>query len=102
MTNKNLVDSRLRARGYLIDVIRCVIYLARQGIALQGSVNNDNVTQLMLLLGTKDATIKSKLLSDGKKYSHHDVQNELLSIMPTRFNKKGRHYKKKWIFCNNV
>ena len=35
----------------------------------------------MLLLGTKDATIKSKLLSDGKKYSHHDVQNELLSIM---------------------
>ena len=44
MTNKNLVDSRLRARGYLIDVIRCVIYLARQGIALQGSVNNDNFT----------------------------------------------------------
>ena len=81
MTNKNLVDSRLRARGYLIDVIRCVIYLARQGIALQGSVNNDNFTQLMLLLGTQDATIKSKLLSDGKKYSHRDVQNELLSIM---------------------
>ena len=57
MTNDNLVNVREKERKYLLDVIRCLRYLVRQGIALQGNENNDNFTQLMMLLGTKDGSI---------------------------------------------
>ena len=48
MTNDNLVNVREKERKYLLDVIRCLRYLARQGIALQGNENNDIFTQLMM------------------------------------------------------
>lgn len=43
-----------KERKYLLDEITCLRHLARQGIAFQGNENNDNCTQLMMLLGTKD------------------------------------------------
>ena len=54
-----MIDDQLtkRRRKYLIDVIKCLRYLARQGIPLQGCDNNDNLTQTLLLLGTKDDNI---------------------------------------------
>lgn len=81
LTNKNLIDSRRMHRAYLIDVMQSLRYLARQGIALQGTHNQDNFTQLLLLLGTKDRNILKTLGQSGQKYIHHDVQNELLDIM---------------------
>ena len=82
MTNHTLVESRKRERKYLLDVIRCLRYLARQGVALQGNNSNDNFTQLMFLLGTKDENITAHLnRASGNKYTHHDIQNELLDIM---------------------
>ena len=62
-------------------MIRCLRYLARQGTALQGNKSNDNFSQLMMLLGTKDKSVVAYL--DGtieSKYTHHDIQNELLNI----------------------
>lgn len=71
-------------RKYLLDVLRCLRYLARQGISLQGLDNNDNLTQLLLLMGTKDESITNRLHEHkGYKYTHHDVQNELLNNMAT-------------------
>ena len=72
-------------RKYLLDVIRCLKYLGRQGIALQGHDDKDNFTQLVYLLGTKDKNIRDHVNGNiGHKYSHHDVQNELLNIMGTQ------------------
>ena len=48
MTNDNLVKVREKERKYLLDVIMCLRYLARQGIDLQGNENNDNFAQLMM------------------------------------------------------
>ena len=83
MTNGHLVNMSEKERKYLLDVIMCLRYLARQGTALQGNGNNVNFTQLMMLLGTKDGSIIAHL--DGtignKYYTHHDIQNELLNIM---------------------
>ena len=82
MTNDNLVNVREKERKYFLDVIRCLQYLARQGTASQGDENNDNFTQLMMLLGTKNECIRAHL--DGtieNKYTHHNIQNELLNIM---------------------
>ena len=63
-------------------MIRCLRYLARQVIALQGNENNDNFTQLIMLIGRKDESIIAHLDGSlGNKYTHHDMQNELLNIM---------------------
>ena len=51
---------------------------------MQGSARNDNLTQLLRLLGANDETVLEHL--DGKtgyKYTHSDVQNEILNIMAT-------------------
>ena len=82
MTNGNLVNVREKERKDFLDVIRCLQYLARQGTASQGDENNDNFTQLMMLLGTKNECIRAHLDGTiGNKYVHHNIQNELLNIM---------------------
>ena len=69
-------------RKYLIGIIKCLKFLSRQGIPLQGHDNNDNLTQTLLLLGTKDDNITKHILGQiDHKYTHNDIQNELLSIM---------------------
>ena len=52
-------------------------YLARQGVAIQGT-HEDDFTHLLKLLGTKDSTITNKLKQCRQKFTHNDVQNELL------------------------
>ena len=44
---------RATERKYLLEVIRCLCYLSRQGIALQDRNGNDNFTQLLHLKKTK-------------------------------------------------
>lgn len=79
-----ITQRRSIERKYLLDVLKCLRYLARQGIPLQGLNNEDNLTQLLLLFGTKDESIANRLQGKaGYKYTHHDVQNELLNIMAT-------------------
>ena len=68
----------------MLDVIRGLRYLGRQGIALQGHKGDDNFTQLMVVLGAKDENIQdhlNKLL--GNKCTSQDIQSELLEIIPT-------------------
>ena len=80
--DSQLVERRQLEYKYLLEVIKCLRYLSRQGITLQGHNNNDNFPILLYLPGTKDKNIMDHL--DGKvshKYNHQDVQNELLNIM---------------------
>ena len=59
-------------------------YLGTQGIALQGHKGEDNFTQLMVPLGAKDENIQDYLnKSLGNKCTSHDIQSELLEIIPT-------------------
>ena len=82
LMDNQLLKKREVERKYLIEVIKCLRYLARQGIALQGHDGNDNFTQLLRLIGTKDSNITDHLEGKiGHKYTHNDVQNELLDIM---------------------
>ena len=69
-------------RKYLLEVIRCLLYLGRQGIALQGQDGKENFTQLLRLLSTNDKNTLYHLEGKiGYKYTHNDVQNEILGIM---------------------
>ena len=49
---------------------------------MQGLDNNDNLTQIFYLLGTKDANITKYLQGQVEhKYTYHDIQNQLLLIV---------------------
>ena len=63
----------------MLDVIRGLRYLGRQGIALQGHKGDDNFTQLMVVLGAKDENMQDHL----NKCTSQDIQSELLEIIPT-------------------
>ena len=75
MIDNQIIKRRQMERKYLIDIIKCLKFLSRQGIPLQGHDNNDNLTQTLLLLRTKDDN------QIGHKYTHNDIQNELLSMI---------------------
>ena len=79
--NQTLTDSRKINRSYLISIMKCLRYLARQGIAIQGTHGDDNFTQLLKLMGTKDTSIIDRLSQASQKFTHHEVQNEILDIM---------------------
>ena len=82
MTNDNLVNVCEKERKYLVNVIRCLRYLARQGIALQVNEHNDNFTQLMMLLGTKDENIIAHL--DGTM-GKNIITNIILSNIKSNY-----------------
>ena len=83
MTIIELNKKRLAERMYLLKIMDCIRYLARQGIALRGDSGNDNLTQLFKLLNKNDESAMRSLESnnDQHKYLHNDVQNELIELM---------------------
>ncbi|CAF4162315.1 unnamed protein product, partial [Rotaria sordida] len=72
-------------RLYLKEIIRTVLFLARQGLALRGhredeeSENKGNLLELLELRSLDNDFIKSKLKS--LQYTHHSIQNELLYLI---------------------
>ena len=66
----------------MLDFIKRLRYLARQGIPLQGLDDNSNLIQILYLLRTKDDNISKHFHGQvGHKYTHHDIQNELLHFI---------------------
>ena len=65
MTDDQTIQQRQIEPKYfkmlLQDVIKCPSYLPRQGIPLQGLDNNDNLTQILYLLRTKNYSITKHL-----------------------------------------
>ena len=91
MTVNDLNNKRLAKRKYLIKVMECIRFLARQGLAFRGNDANDNLTQLLKLLNENDPALlialltrldKESHLEPGQyKYMHNDIQNELIGLM---------------------
>ena len=87
MTVNDLSNKRLAERNYLIKVMECIRFLARQGLAFRGNDGNDNLTQLFKLLNKNEPALltrldkESHLEPDQPKYMHNGIQNELIEIM---------------------
>lgn len=83
ITITEMNKKRLAERKYLLKIMDCIRYLARQGIALRGDNDNDNLTQLFKLLNGNDECTLKRLESDNhqRKYLHNDFQNELIELM---------------------
>ncbi len=68
----------------VVDVLR---FTALQGIAQRGhgesesSDNRGNFLELMELLAKRNPLVRKKLSDYRGKYTHHDIQNEILSII---------------------
>ena len=82
MTVNDLSNKRLAERKYLIKVMECIRFLARQGLAFRGNDGNDNLTQLLKLLNKDDPAPLTRLDKESHlepsqhKYMHNDMQNE--------------------------
>ena len=83
----DLSNKCLARRKYLIKVIKCIHFLARQGLAFRSNDSNDNLTQLFELLHKNDPTLSTCLdkeshLEPGQhKYMRNDIQNELIEFI---------------------
>ena len=77
----------LNNRKYLIKVMECIRFLARQGLAFRGNDANDNLTQFFKLLNKNDPALltlldKESHLEPGQyKYMHNDIENKLIELM---------------------
>ena len=54
MIDDQITQQRKVERKYLLEVIKLLRHLVRQGIPLQGLDNNDSLTQILYLIWTKD------------------------------------------------
>ena len=69
-------------RTYFMKVLSTIRHLARQGLPLRGDDEiESNFIQLMLLQGEDCGGIGEFLEKRQLKYTSHEVQNEILSIM---------------------
>ena len=90
MTRGNIFDMTSEAARTTIEenqhclakIIESLQYLARQGIAFRGDGDEEsNFVQLFQLRAKDDKNLSTWLSSKGDKYTSHDMQNELISIM---------------------
>ena len=87
MTVNELQKQRIIERKYVIKIMECIQYLARQGIAMRGDNGNDNLKQLLKLVCKSDSDILKRLHNEGtihswqRKYLHNDFQDEFLELM---------------------
>uniref|UniRef100_A0A667WAX6 TTF-type domain-containing protein n=1 Tax=Myripristis murdjan TaxID=586833 RepID=A0A667WAX6_9TELE len=74
---------------YMRAVVETLRYTACQGIAQRahreddGSGNRGNFVELLSVIGQFDKTVAKKLEENpgNAKYTHHDIQNEILGVM---------------------
>ena len=85
MIDKNTTQISKAKQKYLLNVIKCLQYLSRQGIGFQGHDENDNFTQLLRLFVTEDENILKHLNDSVRhKYTHYDFINKILHIIASQ------------------
>ena len=83
MSNSNASTIMKENRHCMIKIIQSLKYLARQSIAIQSDKEEEsNFIQLLKLRSLDDVSLKTWLeKTTGDKYTSHDIQNEVLTIM---------------------
>ena len=83
MLSKQAATEKQQNRQYLLKVLSSIRFLARQGLPLRGAGDDadSNLHQLLVLREEDYPAIHHFLRRQQLKYTSHDVQNELLSLM---------------------
>ena len=79
----NAADTTMKQnRTCFSKIIESVRFLARQGLAMQGPTDAESNFNQLLKLRANDVPLLTDWLQRKKdKYTSHDIQNELVSIM---------------------
>ena len=65
-----------------MKIIECLQYLCRQGQAIQGGTDDEsNFVQLLKLRANDDSALLERIQKADNKYTSHDIQNEVITIM---------------------
>ena len=59
--NNDLNNKRVAKRNYLMKILECIRFLARQGLAFRGDDGNENLKQLFKLLNKNDRALLTRL-----------------------------------------
>ena len=66
----------------LLKIIGCLQFLARQAMSMQGDTDEEsNFTQLLKLRGKDQPVLLKWLERKEDKYTSHEIQNEIISIV---------------------
>ncbi|XP_052132730.1 zinc finger MYM-type protein 1-like [Frankliniella occidentalis] len=80
LLSKEAKEQQLEARKALTAIFKSILFLGRQGLALRGhSSSGGNFEALLKLLSDYVPPLK-KFLERKKKFTSHDIQNEMLQI----------------------
>ena len=82
MTVNDLNNKRLAKRKYLVKIMECIRFLARQGLAFRGNDGNDNLTQPFKLLNKNDSALLTRLDNE----SHLESGQHTYIIMTSKMN----------------
>ena len=75
-------EEKFKNRQIFLTILRNIPFLARQGLALRGSIEEEsNFIQLLVLEGEVDSQIEKWLKKKSGKYTHPEMQNECLQLM---------------------
>ena len=75
-------EEKSKNRQIFLTILRNIRFLARQGLALRGSIEEEsNFIQLLKLEGEVDSQIEKWLKKKSGKYTHPEIKNECLQLM---------------------
>ena len=82
MSNDAAKKTMATNRFCLLKIIECLQYLARQAMPMQGDMDEEsNFIQLLKLRGKDQPVLLKWLERKDDKYTSHEIQNEIISIM---------------------
>ena len=85
MLNETARATMEENRRCLVAIIECLQFLARQGLAFQGSTEGEsNFLQLLQLRAKDRPELLVWLNRTADKYTSHEIQNELIAILASR------------------
>ena len=88
LTSQQLKAEMAMNRKCLVVIIERLQYFARQGIPIQGKNDIESNFMQLLYLRAKDVDgLEGWLKKKTKKYTSHDIQNEILALMATNVTK---------------
>ena len=75
-------EEKSKNRQIFLPILRNIRFLAREGLVLRGSIEEEsNFIQLLKLEGEVDSQIEKWLKKKSGKYTHPEIQNECLQLM---------------------
>ena len=81
--SKQPATEKQNNRHCLLEIIQCIRFLCRQGLALRGDDDDQdgNLKQLIHMKAYSDTMLKNWLVKKDNVYTSPEIQNEIIQTM---------------------